>query len=132
MHGQENALLFWHEELLGVLQVVHIPQLYLTIRRGSGHLVVLVKRVHLVLLLFDGELTWRNVFELRRANRMLGIMAVLQPQGYALDPAEVPHRARGRKHYCLVAGVVVAGRLDVPIDREGRLHSHEKVVWVVG
>jgi len=78
MHGQENAFLLWHDELLGVLQVMHVPQLYLAIRRGSRYLVVLVKSVHLVLLLFDGELTWCNVLELGGAYRMLRVVAVLQ------------------------------------------------------
>ena len=108
MHSQEDALLFWHEKLLRVFQVVHVPQLNLSIRRGSCNLVVLVKRVHLILLLFDGKLTWGDVLELGRAHRMLGVVAVLQPQGYALDPAEVPHRARGRKYYCLVSCIVIA------------------------
>lgn len=76
MHRQENTFLFGHEELLRVFQIVHVPQFYLTIRGCSCDLVVLIKRVELILFLFNCKFTGSNILEFSRTNGMLWVVAI--------------------------------------------------------
>ena len=76
MHRQENTLLFGHEELLGVFQIVHVPQFYLTISGCSCDLVVLIKRVKLILFFFNSKFTGSNILEFSRTYGMLWVVAI--------------------------------------------------------
>lgn len=90
VHRYSDAFFFWNDELLGVLDVVHVPELDLTITASCGNLIVLVECVELVLFVRDVELAWRYVLEVAAAYFHIWVMAVLEAESYVLDPRQVP------------------------------------------
>jgi len=77
VHSYEKALLLGHYELLLKLKVKHIPKLDQPIIRGTCYLIVLVEGVDLVLFFLYVEFTRGDVFEVKAADVLLGVVARL-------------------------------------------------------
>ena len=79
MHCNINTLLLWHDKLLTILDIMHVPKFNLSVAGGCGDLVVLVKGVVLILFFSDVEFAWRYVFEVSAVNYFVWVVAVLKP-----------------------------------------------------
>ena len=124
MHGEAEALLLGHDELLSVLQVVHVPQFDDAVGGSSGHTVVLIESVVPVLFL-ELELVGVDILVVGSQHQVVGIVARLEPQSGVFDEVHVPNGARGGQTHDLVARVVVVDRLELAIDAEVGLNACE-------